>query len=178
MEPTFLAGTLVDLAPLSPDGDLSHYLGWVNSQETTRHMGVGLFPTDTEGLRRYIAALRDDPNGMLLGIIDKSNGAHVGNITLHDIDWKDRRGEIGVLIGDPEARGKGFATEAIGLVKRHAFDRLNLRRLHAGMVDENEASKRAFEKNGFEVEGVLKEHFYVDGVYRDCLRMGVIRSEL
>ena len=74
-------------------------------------------------------------------------------------------------------RGKGYATEAIRLVADHAFNKLNLHKLNTGMVKCNEPSKRAFEKVGFKVEGILKEHFYLNGQYLDCYRMGLLRKE-
>jgi diamine N-acetyltransferase len=45
------------------------------------------------------------------------------------------------------------------------------------MVKGKEGSKRAFEKVGFKVEGVLREHFYLNGQYLDCYRMGLLKSE-
>ena len=96
---------------------------------------------------------------------------------MHQISWKDRHAEIGILIGDEKSRGKGYATEAIRLVADHAFNKLNLRKLYTGMVKGNEASKRAFEKVGFRIEGTLREHFYLNGKYLDCYRMGLLRSE-
>jgi RimJ/RimL family protein N-acetyltransferase len=59
----------------------------------------------------------------------------------------------------------------------HAFAKLNLRKLYTGMVKGNEASKRTFEKVGFKVEGVLREHSYFDGKSHDCYRMGLLMSE-
>ena len=52
----------------------------------------------------------------------------------------------GVLIGDRKARGKEYATEAISLVAGHAFNTLNFHKLYTGMIQGNEASKKAFEK--------------------------------
>ena len=52
----------------------------------------------------------------------------------------------GVLIGDRKALGKEYATEAISLVAGHAFNTLNFHKLYTGMIQGNEASKKAFEK--------------------------------
>ena len=45
------------------------------------------------------------------------------------------------------------------------------------MVKGNDASEKVFEKVGFKVEGILREHFYLNGKYLDCYRMGLLRSE-
>ena len=177
MRALFLEGRNILLGPLSGKEKLESYAQWINDQETTLFMGSGRFPANKEDLRDYIESYSRSKDGMILGIFTKKNKRHVGNITLHLIDWRNRNAEIGVLIGDKKLRGKGYATEAVRLVADHAFNKLNLRKLYTGMVKVNEASKRAFEKVGFKVEGILREHFYLNGKYLDCYRMGLLRSE-
>ncbi len=175
--PVFLEGKDIFLSPLSKEDALGDYAYWLNDQETTLFMGNGRFPVSIDGLKNYIESYNNSKEGMLLGIFLKKTSRHIGNITLHQIDWRNRFAEIGILIGDKKSHGKGYATEAIRLVVDHAFNKLNLRKLCTGMVKGNEASKRAFEKVGFKVEGTLREHFYLNGQYLDGYRMGLLRSE-
>ena len=175
--PIFLEGRNIFLGPLSKEDNLEDYMKWLNDQETTLFMGSGKSLVSMDELKIYIDNYNNSKAGMLLGIFLKKTSKHLGNITLHQIDWKDRYAEIGIIIGDKNSRGKGYATEAIGLIVKHAFNKLNLRKLYTGMVKGNEASKRAFEKIGFKVEGVLREHFYLNGKYLDCYRMGFLKSE-
>lgn len=177
MRPVFLKGKKIFLGPLSRASKLEGYTNWINDQETTLFMGSGRFPLDKEDLRDYINSYMKSRDGMMFGIFLKKSSRHIGNITLHQIDWKDSHAEIGILIGDKKSRGKGYATEAISLVAAHAFNKLNLRKLYTGMIKGNEASKRTFEKVGFKVEGILREHFYLKGKYLDCYRMGLLRNE-
>ena len=177
MRAVFLEGKNIFLGPLSKKGKLEGYTSWINDQETMLFMGSGRFPLNKADIREYIKSYSNSKDGMILGIFLKKSSRHIGNITLHLIDWRNRNAEIGILIGDKKSRGKGYATEAISLVADHAFNKLNLRKLYTGMVKGNEASKRAFEKIGFKVEGILKEHFYLNGQYLDCYRMGLLRKE-
>lgn len=108
-------------------------------------MGSGRFPTTIEGLKEHIDFYNKSKDSILLGIFLEKTSKHIGNITLHQISWRDRHAEIGILIGDKKSRGKGYATEAIMLVAEHAFNKLNLRKLYTGMVKGNDASKRALE---------------------------------
>ena len=177
MRQVFLESKNISLRPLLKEDRFDAYASWLNDQETTLFMGSGRFPATIEGLREYIDFYNKSKDGMLLGIFSKKSSKHIGNITLHQISWRDRHAEIGILIGDKKLRGKGYATEAIMLVSEHAFNKLNLHRICTGMVKGNEASKRAFEKAGFKVEGMLREHFYLNGKYLDCYRMGLLKSE-
>ncbi len=172
----FLKGNKIDLCPLDGEGDLTHYESWVNDQENTKYMAVGNYPSTKAQLKEYIQHYGDSKS-ILLGIFLKKGGRHIGNITLHQIDHHNRTAEIGILIGDKASQGKGFGTQALKLIAQHAFRRLNLHKLTTGMVVGNTASQKMFEKVGFKQEGCLREHFYLDGKYHDCLRYGLLRSE-
>jgi len=173
----FLQGEKIYLGPLSRKEKLEGYKQWINDQDTTLFMGSGRFPLNAEDIRDYISSYSSSKDGMILGIFLKKASRHIGNITLHQIDWRNRNAEIGILIGDKKSRGRSYGTEAIYLIARHAFNKLNLRKLYTGMVKGNEVSKRVFEKVGFKVEGILREHFYLNGKYLDCYRMGLLRNE-
>lgn len=176
MRIVFLESNRIFLSALSPEDDLGNYASWINDQETTLYMESGRFPTTTDGLREYITQYNKSKDGMLLGVFIKKNKKHIGNITLHMIDWKNQHGEIGIIIGEKKARGKGYATEAIKVIVGHAFDKLNLHKLYAGIIQGNEASLRAFKKNGFQEEGVFKEHFYLNNRYLNCFRLGLLKN--
>lgn len=178
MRPVFLEGKNIFLSPLSKEDSLEDYANWLNDQEITLFMGSGRFPVTANSLMVYIDHYNNSRDGMLFGIFTKKSTKHIGNITLHQIDWRNRHAEIGIFIGDKNARGKGYATEAIRLVAEHAFNKLNLRKLCTGMIKDNEGSKKAFEKVGFKVEGILKEHFYLNGEYLDCYRLGLLMGKL
>lgn len=177
MRPIFLEGKSIFLRPLLKEDRFDAYASWLNDQETTLFMGSGRFPSDKEDLKDYINSYSKSKDGMILGIFLKRSSRHIGNITLHLIDWRNRNAEIGILVGDKKSRGKGYATEAITILTGHAFNRLNLRKLYAGMVKGNKGSKAVFEKVGFKVEGTLREHFYLNGKYLDCYRVGLLRRE-
>ncbi len=73
--------------------------------------------------------------------------------------------------------GRGIATEAAGLVVRHAFDVRHLRRLEAHVFAPNTASARVLEKTGFTREAVLRESYVErDGTIVDGYLYALLRS--
>jgi [ribosomal protein S5]-alanine N-acetyltransferase len=172
----FISGKTVDLCPLDPEYDMNDYISWMNNQETTKFMETGGFVSTRQSLIEYINRYNSSKN-LLLGIFSQSSNSHIGNITLHMIDYQNRTGEIGIVVGDKNSQGKGFAYESIRLILHHAFMRLNLHKVCAGMVAENIASKKAFEKTGFILEGTHRKHFFLQGKYVDCLRYGILDEE-
>jgi RimJ/RimL family protein N-acetyltransferase len=85
--------------------------------------------------------------------------------------------EIGYLLGRPELAGRGYATEATGLLVNHLFRNRPLNRLEAMVSVRNVASQRVIAKNGFVREGVLRGMAFVGGEYLDLEIHSLLRPE-
>jgi RimJ/RimL family protein N-acetyltransferase len=77
----------------------------------------------------------------------------------------------------PEARGKGYGTQAHLLLARYLFAHTTVHRIEAPTEAENLAEQRALEKAGFTREGVLRGMFWRDGAYRDCALYSMLRTD-
>ena len=77
----------------------------------------------------------------------------------------------------PEARGEGYATEAVSLLLDYGFETRGLHRAYARAVDFNDGSRALLERLGFAEEGRLREHEFLDGEYRDVVFYGLLRGE-
>ncbi|MFC1709835.1 GNAT family N-acetyltransferase [Candidatus Omnitrophota bacterium] len=175
MDIIFLADKVIFLRPLSPKDDIRSYVRWLHDQEVTLYMSSGKFPTNDKKLKEYISNYSNNMNGMLLGIFIKKSKRHIGTITMHHIDWINRYAKMGVMIGDKSSWGKGYASRAIRLLVNHAFNKMNLNTLYAGVAADNISSIRVFEKVGFKKEGALENHFYLNDKYVDCYLMGLTK---
>jgi RimJ/RimL family protein N-acetyltransferase len=58
-----------------------------------------------------------------------------------------------------------------------AFYKIGLHRIVADYYNENVPSSKIFEKGGFAVEGIFKDHFFYNGKYTDSIRMGLINPK-
>jgi len=112
-------------------------------------------------------------NSIFFGIFEKS-GNHIGNIRLHTISEHNRRAELGIMIFDKNQWGKGLATEALMGITNFAFTDLGLHKVEAEYYATNYPSQRLFEKAGYSIEGIIKDHFVVDGSYVNAVRIGKI----
>ena len=104
------------------------------------------------------------------------DGALIGRVGLFAIDWSRREGELGILIGR-DHWGKGYGREVARTMLRYGFDTLNLNRIYLRVNADNERGIKAYEAAGFEREGVLRSHMFVEGKYIDMVMMGVLRDE-
>lgn len=173
----FLETDRTGLRPLTTDDATDAYLGWLNDHEVTRGLETGVFPSTKESLIDFIRKTSQSRDNIIFAIVDKSSGKHIGNIKLGNINWVHRHGELGILIGDKTAWGKGFGTDACGLLVKYAFEKLNLRKVWLAVFSNNPAAIAIYQKLGFEEEGRLKEHVFSDGAFADKLLMSVFNPK-
>ena len=77
----------------------------------------------------------------------------------------------------PEARGKGYGTQAQRLLARYLFAHTTAQRIEAATEVGNVAEQRALEKAGFTREGVLRGTGWRDGAYRDGVWYSMLRTD-
>lgn len=105
----------------------------------------------------------------LLGIYLIDTDELIGNISVFDYNERNSSVEIGFyLIKD--IRGKGYGKEACQLVSRVLLKELGLHKIMAQTGSFNKGSRGMFEAIGYQLDGKLREHHELDGVfYDDCL---------
>lgn len=97
---------------------------------------------------------------------EKSTQQVIGIIGYFRLYPEHHRAEIGyVLLHDQW--GKGFATEAVQRISQYGFEEMNLHTIEARVSPKNVGSLKALEKNGYQLEGVLKESYRVSDEYTD-----------
>ncbi|REK61960.1 MULTISPECIES: GNAT family N-acetyltransferase [Cohnella] len=159
--------------------DLVPIRRWVNNPEVVRYLSdIFLFPHTLEDTQAYLQSKmepREDNRGFV--IADAATELFIGQINLDFIDWKNRYGKVGIVIGSPEHFGKGYGTEAMRLLIDFAFDELNLNRLELDVFDFNERARRCYAACGFKEEGRLRQRQFKNGRYADVILMGLLKSE-
>ena len=101
----------------------------------------------------------------------------IGCLWTKRTDWPARSTEVSFALA-PEARGYGFAAEAIDglaieLIMRHDFHRIELR-----VAPGNTASRRVAEKAGFDYEGLLRNAGYVHSGRVDLEMWSLVAADL
>jgi RimJ/RimL family protein N-acetyltransferase len=77
----------------------------------------------------------------------------------------------------PQVRGRGIASQAIRTLSGNVFSQTPLRKLVAFVHEGNLPSRRALEKAGFKLEGLLREHYLVNGNAANEAIYGLLRSD-
>ncbi len=164
----------VRLRPLQ-ESDLAHFQRWLADDELRRWLGSVIEqPSVAEEYDWYVSR-RQDPDTILWSIED-ADGTLLGNVELR-LSPLNRRAAVGIGIFDRGEWGKGYGTEAMGLVLDYAFGELKLNRVELATDEDNARAIRSYEKCGFVREGLLREHRQIDGRPSDSVAMAILRSD-
>jgi len=170
----FISGSRIYLREVR-DSDVNEtYYRWMNDSEIIQHLESRFAPTSMESLLEYVKNFQENKDNIFLAVVLNENHTHIGNIKIGPINWFHRLADIGIIIGEKNCWGSGYASEAISLLTDFAFNALNLHKLTAGCYEQNVGSLKAFQKAGFEIEGVRKQHCFSNGNYVDAILLGKI----
>lgn len=100
----------------------------------------------------------------------------VGLVELVEIDLIHRNAEFQIII-DPQSQGKGYASIATKLAIEYAFTILNLHKIYLLVDKKNDKAIHIYQKTGFQIEGELKEEFFINGSYHDAIRMCMFQRD-
>ena len=92
-------------------------------------------------------------------------------------DHRNRSASFGIMIGEPECRGRGYGTETTSLMLDYAFTGLGLHNVMLTVFAFNPGGLRAYEKSGFKTIGRRRECRAVGGEVHDEIYMDCLASE-
>jgi ribosomal-protein-alanine N-acetyltransferase len=150
-----IEGKSIYLRALEESDATDEYASWLNDPEVTKYMDSS--GGTRESIRDYIARKSASENSAFFSIFLTSSNRHIGNAKLEPIDLAKKAAVIGIMIGDRSQWGRGIGAEAISLVCAWAFEKLGLETVEAGVLPENIASIKAFQKAGFANQGLRKK---------------------
>lgn len=152
-----------------------YYINWLHDPDVNVFLETGHIPTDLKQLENFIDSI--NPNEIFLALVTKNTKKHIGNIRIHSFNTKHGTAEYGIMLGDKENWGKGYAKEATISLIDHCFKKLNIRKITLGVVEDNTSALKMYEKIGFGIEGILKKHAFYDGKYMNIVRMAIFQKD-
>jgi len=109
--------------------------------------------------------------------LNNKNETMVGIIEVMDFKKKVSMATVGYYLAE-EYWGNGLATEAVSVLVKYLFETVELNRVHAEVMLENEGSKRVLLKNGFSKEGTIRQAAFWPGKgVVDLEIYGIIRED-
>ncbi|WP_033213014.1 GNAT family N-acetyltransferase [Kitasatospora phosalacinea] len=178
-----LVGEKVLLRPVRPQEDLPMLRVMINDPDVLRYTSASHTPEppewDEATERRVVDwyTTRNDRTDRLdLIVVDRATGRGVGEIVLNEWDEPNRACNLRIAIG-PDGRDRGLGTEAVRLLTDHAIRALGLNRVSLSVYAFNGRGRRAYEKAGFQVEGVRRQVLRHGDEWIDDIDMAVLAQD-
>jgi RimJ/RimL family protein N-acetyltransferase len=170
-----LVGNTVALRPFDRR-HLDRTLRWNNDADLCYLLGRWRPVSDLEHDEWFREVLaREDV--VFFSIETRDGDRHIGNVWLSDIEPRHRKAEVRIVIGESIEQGKGAGSQALALISDYAFGALNLSRVYAYVLGINPRAKRAFERAGFALEGVLRADRWSGDRFIDVFLLGKLRDD-
>jgi RimJ/RimL family protein N-acetyltransferase len=175
--PATLTGRLVRLRPLRKE-DYSLLFDWYNDPEIVAPFDR--FEMDT--WESFVQAVESAPDDLASTapryVVERIEGdrllGFVGHYLAHPVLTLT---DVWYVLGDRAERGKGYGSEAVGLLVDSLFTGSDRPRVGATCDVENVPSMKLLERLGFRPEGTLRQALFHHTKWHDVRIYGVTRSE-
>lgn len=153
--------------------DVDDFMRWYMDADIATLLRHDLRPLTANQARGYFMSivLPASANGTAWAIHDRASGNLIGTTAITQIDFDKSSCLFRIVIGEKQAWGHGFGTEATRLVVAEVFESLGLNRVKLEVFDHNPRARRSYEKVGFVETGRTVE-------WAGSTRLDVIAMEL
>lgn len=171
---SILEGEKVRLRPMQEE-DLPYFQKWLQDPEVRRWLAAVGEPPTLEDECDWYASTRANPDNVMWSI-ETLEGQLIGSTDLRLVPAASRA-ELGIAIQDKSFWSRGYGTDAVRQVLKHAFREMRLHRVELHVDEANERGIRCYEKCGFQREGLLREHRKVGGRWANTIQMSILVHE-
>ena len=152
------------------------YVAWLNDPEVVQYSDQRFSTHTPDSCRSYLHSFEDTQNYYWAIVARDLDLGHIGNVTAY-VDTNHQVADIGILIGETKAWGKGYGTEAWRAVCDYLFRTVGLRKITAGTIAPNVQMIKIMERTGMQIEGRrIRQNIWADQEV-DMLYAGMFRCD-
>jgi RimJ/RimL family protein N-acetyltransferase len=170
-------GKLIRLRTMEP-ADAERLRAWINDPDVTEHLAVR-YPMSLANEVDWVETNKTlNYANAVFAVETIADGKHIGGVDIRTgAGPENRKGELGLMVGDKSVWGQGFGTDIVRTACRFGFEEMNLNRVELWVHGSNERAIGVYERVGFVREGTAREGWYKRGQYHDMILMGLLRDE-
>lgn len=157
--------------------NLDAFRRWYRDAEVARLARYQDGAMSVEEIDRFFQARAMGPESMTMAIHERATDRLIGTCAFSQLDGDNGSVLYHITIGEKDAWGRGYGTEATRLMVEHAFGKLGLHRVALSVFEFNERAIRAYASCGFAVEGRAREAIWRDGRWWDEVSMSILEPE-
>lgn len=157
--------------------NLAAFRRWYSDPEVARLTRYQEGPMSGVEIERFFQARVLGTDSLALAIHLRGSDRLIGTCAFSQLDGDNGSALFHITIGEKDAWGQGYGTEATELMLEHAFERLRLHRVALSVFAFNERAIRSYRKVGFILEGRARDAVWRDGRYWDELQMSMLEGD-
>ena len=157
--------------------DAKDMFEYSSNKEVTKYLSYD--HTSIEDAEKYMqnnVAKYAQGECMIWGVEYKENRKYIGACGFTHWDTENSSAEIAYTLTQ-SYWGKGIMSEIVDKLLEFGFEKMQLNRIEARCLSENDKSVRIMEKNNMKFEGVLREQIYSKGKHRDIKMYSILKKE-
>lgn len=151
---------------------------WHNDEKIFSRTMANKFFISTERDKEWVKKLiMDDSNFLFLAICLKETDEMIGNLSLTNIDLRNRKAYIGGINIDQKYQNQKLGFDAFDQFLDYAFLEMGLNKLNTGYLDSHKVTAYSLSRYGFVEELRLREEVYKLGKFHDVIVVSLLASE-
>lgn len=158
--------------------DLETRVAWFNDPYVYGQMTIDI-PVSLAGTEEWFSQNRLNRSRADFCFFTQNEEGAMSRIAmcgLVDIDLHHRRAELYVVV-NPQMTGRGIGKTAVQWLCNYGFSELNLLKIYLFTVHQNQRAQHLYERTGFVLEGILRQHVCHRGRFTDRCVYGILRDE-
>jgi len=132
------------------------WINWLNDPEVRKYSTQKIKHTYLTQ-KNFLKNKLKDKSSIIFGVF--LNKEHIGNLEITRINHFHKHCEIMYIIGEKKYWNRGLGTLIVKFGVNYVGSKLKLKKIIAGTFANNFSSKKVLKKNGFKIEGRIK-NFY------------------
>jgi len=150
---------------------------WYADPEIARLARYQDGPMRLEEVDRFFQARAIGAESLAMAIHVRDSDRLIGTCALSQLDGDNGSALFHITIGERDAWGHGYGTEATRLMVDHAFRTLGIHRIALSVFEFNDRAIRSYVTCGFVAEGRAREAIWRDGRWWDEISMSILEPE-
>ncbi|MGP4060972.1 GNAT family N-acetyltransferase [Halobacillus sp. H74] len=140
--------------------DIPYKVKWINDENNNKYLHFDLPLREDKTLTWFNKAKEREDR---VDYTVTYEGEPAGLVGLLNIDYKNKKAEYYITLGEERFKGKGIANVATELLIKIAYEKIGLNKIYLYTEVENIKAQRLFERIGFDREGLLKNDLFHNG---------------
>lgn len=156
--------------------DLVKRVEWINDSDIQYTLNYD-YPTSIAKTYKWFEKIIVDTSRIDFSIFSKKENKYIGFCGLIDINYRVKKAELYITIGEKSIWGNGYGTEVYKILMEYAFRELGLNKTYIYYLSHNKGTEKIMEKIDWTVEGLLRQDKYSHGKIVDRYVASILKNE-